>query len=254
MTTQNKAWYEQLFSNFANQYENEDFTKGTVGEVTFIEEEIFRDKNSLILDVGCGTGRHAIELAKRGYSVEGFDLSENQIAKAKTNSSNAGVNVRFFTADARSFNFNEKYDYAIMMCEGAFPLMETDEMNAAIMQNIFHSIKSGGKLVFTCLNGLFPLLHSIKEFTNNGSNCISDKNSFDLMTFRDHSEYTFTDDDNQEQTIICNERYYVPSEISWLMKTCGFSNVEIYGAHLGNLSRNHKLTTEDFEMLVIATK
>jgi len=46
----------------------------------------------------------------------------------------------------------------------------------------------------------------------------------------------------------------VPSEISWLLKTLGYIKIEIFGAKLGVFSRNDKLTTEDFEMLVLAEK
>jgi len=107
------------------------------------------------------------------------------------------------------------------------------------------------------LNGLFPLFHSVKEFLANESkegNATYDQNSFDLMTFRDRNITTFTDDDGNEKELDCNERYYVPSEITWLLKSLGFKKIEIYGAKLGAFSRNDKLTTEDFEMLVIASK
>jgi 3-mercaptopyruvate sulfurtransferase SseA len=46
----------------------------------------------------------------------------------------------------------------------------------------------------------------------------------------------------------------VPSEITWLLKTLGFTKIDILGCELGNWSRSRKLTTEDFEMLVIARK
>lgn len=52
--------------------------------------------------------------------------------------------------------------------------------------------------------------------------------------------------------LTCDERYYVPSEITWLLKSLGFTSVEIFGARLGAFSRNDPLTTEDFEMLVVA--
>ncbi|MEW6624895.1 MAG: HEAT repeat domain-containing protein [Bacillota bacterium] len=52
----------------------------------------------------------------------------------------------------------------------------------------------------------------------------------------------------------CNERYYIPSEITWLLKSLEFKNIDIYGARLGAFSRKDKLTTEDYEMLVIAEK
>jgi hypothetical protein len=50
----------------------------------------------------------------------------------------------------------------------------------------------------------------------------------------------------------CNERYYKPSEITWLLKEAGFNKSDIYGCKLGAYSRNDTLTPDDFEMLVIA--
>ena len=84
-------------------------------------------------------------------------------------------------------------------------------------------------------------------------NLISD-NSFDLMTFREHSVIQIEDDLGHQKELECNERYYVPSEITWLLKTLNFVTIDIFGAKLGAFSRNDKLTTEDFEMLVIAEK
>jgi len=78
-----KQWYEELFANYASTYDKEEFTKGTIQEVDFLESEIEFDRTRQILDVGCGTGRHAIELAKRGYQVTGIDLSEDQLKKAR---------------------------------------------------------------------------------------------------------------------------------------------------------------------------
>ena len=196
---ENKQWYETLFENYANTYEKEEFTKGTIQEVDFIEKEISFNRTKLILDVGCGTGRHSIELAKRGYKVEGFDLSNDQLAKAGENAKKANVNVHFFKQDARNFNFNEKYDVALMLCEGSFSLMETDEMNFAILRNIHLSLKPGGKVIFTTLNGLFPLFHSVKNFMNEKMVTGSMKAlTFNLMTFRDYSEYIIADDDGND--------------------------------------------------------
>ena len=144
-----------------------------------------------------------------------------------------------------------------MLCEGAFPLMETDEMNFQILQNAANALKQKGKIIFTTLNGLFPLFHSVKDFhesTTKEGNAVNDQNTFDLMTFRDFNITTVEDDFGNKKELECNERYYVPSEITWLLKTLGFKKIDIYGAKLGAFSRNDKLTTEDFEMLVIAEK
>lgn len=123
------SWYKDLFDNYARTYDKESFTQGTIGEVDFIEQEINFDKTKKILDIGCGTGRHAVELAKRGYKVTGVDLSESQLRRADEKAKEAGAVVRFIQGDAREIYFKHEFELVIMICEGAFPLMETDEMN-----------------------------------------------------------------------------------------------------------------------------
>ncbi len=267
-----KQWYESLFENYGLKYDNENFTQGTVGECDFIEREINFDKSLKILDVGCGTGRHTIELSNRGYTITGIDLSEAQLTRArqKAESYNLKILTRarqkaesynlkidFQKQDARNLSFNNEFDVAIMLCEGGFPLMETDEMNYEILNCVTKSLKENGKFIFTTLNGLFPLYHSVEKFcaaTTKEGNAAYRSNRFDLMTFRDSNVMEFEDDSGNKNTLECNERYYVPSEINWLLKSLGYKAIHIFGAKLGAFSRNDKLTTEDFEMLVIAEK
>ncbi len=250
-----KQWYEELFQDYADKYDNESFTSGTAGEADFFEKEIEFNKNDRILDIGCGTGRHSLELARRGYNVTGFDLSEAQLAKAGKIAGKENLKIEFLLKDARRFNFAESFDFAIMICEGAFPLMETDEMNFSILKNAYYSLKQGSKFIFTTLNGLYPLFHSVKDFVNSGTaQGQSVENTFDLMTFRDHSVYNTEDDKGKKKVLKCNERYYVPSEITWLINSAGFGKPEIFGCKLGAFDRDNQLSTEDFEMLVIAEK
>jgi len=252
-----KQWYETLFENYGQKYDSESFTQGTIGECDFIEQEISYNKSTTILDIGCGTGRHAIELSKRGYNVKGIDLSDSQLARAKEKAEKQGLKIDFLKYDARDLPFNNEFDLVIMLCEGAFPLMETDEMNYEILKNATKSLRKHGKLIFTTLNGLFPLYHSVEEFcasTKDPGNATYRSNTLDLMTFRDHNITEVEDDGGNKKKLECNERYYVPSEITWLLKTLGYTKIEIFGAKLGAFSRNDKLTTEDFEMLVIAEK
>ncbi|MDD5700971.1 MAG: class I SAM-dependent methyltransferase [Dehalococcoidales bacterium] len=252
-----KQWYEALFENYGNKYDSESFTQGTIGECDFIEREIGFNRSKKMLDVGCGTGRHAIELSKRGYNVTGIDLSDSQLAKAMEKAEKQALEIDFLKHDARNLPFENEYDLVIMLCEGAFPLMETDEMNYEILRNAAKALKTPGKLIFTTLNGLFPLYHSVEEFcasTTDPGSATYKSNTFNLMTFRDHNITEFVDDDGKKKTLECNERYYVPSEITWLLKTLDYTQIEIFGAKLGAFSRTDKLTTEDFEMLVIAEK
>jgi ubiquinone/menaquinone biosynthesis C-methylase UbiE len=250
-------WYEKLFENYAHQYDKESFVTGTSGECDFIESEIGFNKKLQILDIACGTGRHTIELTKRGYNVTGIDLSESQLKRAKEKAKEQNLSIKFQKIDARNLPFSSEFDLAIMICEGAFPLMETDEMNYQILKGASRALKSNGKLIFTTLNGLFPLFHSVNNFllSNSDKDITSyDHTSFDLMTFRYRNVTTVTDDSGNKIDLDCNERYYVPSEITWLLKSLDFKNISIFAAKLGAFSRNNILTTEDFEMLVIAEK
>ena len=159
-----KQWYETLFENYGQKYDSEIFTQGTIGECDFIEQEIGFNKSVRILDIGCGTGRHSIELSKRGYQVTGIDLSDSQLVRAREKAEKQGQKIDFLKHDARNLPFENEFDLVIMLCEGAFSLMETDEMNYEILRNAAKSLKEHGSIIFTTLNGLFPLCHSVEEF------------------------------------------------------------------------------------------
>ena len=252
-----KKWYEDLFTDYSKAYDRESFTRGTIGEVDFIEGELVHDRTKKILDIGCGTGRHAIELAKRGYRVTGVDLSESQLARAREKALGAGVQVEFLQQDARDLRLDERFDLVMMICEGAFPLMETDEMNFAILENAARALLKGGKLVLTTLNALYPLYHSVKDFLNAGKapgEMETRGLSFDLMSFRERATLRMVDDIGKEKILETNERYYAPSEMTWQLKQVGFGQIDIYGCQLGAFSRARALTVDDFEMLVVAVK
>ena len=213
-----KQWYEELFENYANKYDKECFVQGTLGECDFIEKELSHDKTKCILDIGCGTGRHSIELTKRGYNVFGVDLSESQLSKAKEKAELLNLNIDFQKHDARKLPFNKEFNVAIMLCEGGFSLMETDEMNFEILKNATKALKDNGKLIFTTLNGLFPLFHSVKEFYESApqkeGQAKCKECSFDLMTFRDYNTTVIEDDSGNKKELKCNERYYMPMSLS----------------------------------------
>lgn len=256
MSNKQKPWYEALFENYGKQYDKECFTQGTLGECDFIEREASYDKQLNILDIGCGTGRHAIELTKRGYqNIVAIDLSESQISRAKEKAHTEKLGIDFRVADARNLQFTSEFYLVIMLCEGGFSLMETDDMNFEILQNAKKALANGGKLIFTTLNGLFPIFNSVQDFINSekgDSETFYENLKFDLMTFREVAEITVVDDNGNEKSLRTNERWYMPTEITWMLRSLGFKQIDIYGAHLGEFSREHELTVKDFEMLVIA--
>ena len=88
-----KSTWERFFDAHAPIYEANVFTKNTAREVNFLLEELEPPSGASILDVGCGTGRHSVELAKRGYAVTGLDLSAEMLAQAAQAANAAGVQV-----------------------------------------------------------------------------------------------------------------------------------------------------------------
>ena len=65
--------WEEFFRHEADQYDDEPFTQATEAEVAFLMEELSLAKGASILDVGCGTGRHSVALAREGFAVTGID-------------------------------------------------------------------------------------------------------------------------------------------------------------------------------------
>jgi SAM-dependent methyltransferase len=104
---------EEYAKDYDALYEDKDYSK----ECDLIED-IFRAYSKkpvkTILDIGCGTGGHAIELAKRGYNVLGIDRSPDMIIEARKKAEGID-NVSFIEADARKTNLGGQYDAAIMM-------------------------------------------------------------------------------------------------------------------------------------------
>jgi len=92
-------------------------------------------------------------------------------------------------------------------CEDGFPLMENEEMNFAIIKNITRALKEKGEFIFTTLNGLFPLYHSVEKFCTSqaGEDKVTyNSKTFDLMTYRDISFVEFKDDSGNKRMPKCN--------------------------------------------------
>jgi SAM-dependent methyltransferase len=98
-----------------------------------------------ILELGCGTGKHAEQLAQLGYSVHGIDLSPSMvdIARRRTTSDR----TRFDVGDARSARLNKKFDAAISLFHVA-SYQTTNEDLAGMLATASAHLKTGGVFVF----------------------------------------------------------------------------------------------------------
>src|SRR4051812_35415573 len=119
--------WQRFFDAHAERYEENVFTKNTKAEVDFFLSLFPLAKGARILDVGCGTGRHSIELATRGYQMTGLDISSGMLTVAHRNAAAAGVDVDWVQGDATNFAFDEPFDAAMCVCEGAFGLIGGDD-------------------------------------------------------------------------------------------------------------------------------
>ncbi|OGO03619.1 MAG: hypothetical protein A2Y72_03975 [Chloroflexi bacterium RBG_13_53_26] len=107
---------------------------------------------SCVLDAACGTGGHAIPLARRKYRVTGFDASESMIRRAKEKSDQ----VPFHVMDLRNFDIGEEFDACICMFAAMNYLTETSDIQNALA-NIRRHLKPKGLLIFDFWNGLAVL-------------------------------------------------------------------------------------------------
>jgi len=87
----------------------------TRAEADFLVRELRLAPGARVLDVPCGDGRHAVELAARGHVVTGVDLSAEQLAFARERGAQAGVAVAFHHADMRALPWRAAFDGACCM-------------------------------------------------------------------------------------------------------------------------------------------
>src|SRR5688572_8280434 len=99
-----RHWFEDVADHLGSAYLRYSFTKGTEQEVEFLVECLSLEPGARILDVGCGPGRHAHALGRRGFEVVGVDISERFVALARAGVPE-GTPVMFERADARSLLF-----------------------------------------------------------------------------------------------------------------------------------------------------
>ena len=241
-----KTTWERFFDAHAAIYEENVFTKNTLREVEFLLEELTLQPGDSVLDVGCGTGRHSIELARRGYSVTGVDLSSEMLARAARAANTAGVEVEWIRSDATRFSLSRQYDAAICLCEGAFGLLgETDDPIAqplAILRNIAASLKPGAKLVLTVLNGAAMLRRYENDDVQAGQ--------FDPLTLVESSEHAPREG---LPVIPTRERGFVPTELVALCNLAGLSAVHMWGGTAGNWGRR-PLDLDEIEIMVVASR
>jgi cyclopropane fatty-acyl-phospholipid synthase-like methyltransferase len=107
-----------------------------------------------ILDIGCGTGEHALFFAGEGYEVWGIDSAPLAIQKAKEKATRRGLHVQFLVLNARDLSrLNRKFDTAI---DSGFFHTLSDEDRPVFVDNLAATLSRTGKYFMLCFSDLEP--------------------------------------------------------------------------------------------------
>jgi len=105
-----------------------------------------------ILDIACGTGSHAIFMAKKGYDVTGIDLSREMLDIAKQKAKNKNLHLQFICEDMRNLKFNSEFDVAYCFGLSFMEMITYDDINRSL-ESIRQVIKPNGLFIFDADNG-----------------------------------------------------------------------------------------------------
>ena len=145
-----KPWFEEVFDE--NYLRTLPFMtpEQTLREVDFIENSLSAEKGARVLDVGCGYGRHAIELVQRGLGVTGLDLSLPLLIRAADEAQKRALSVNFVHSDMRGLAFDREFDsaYCMLTSFGYFD----EETNAKVAEGLARALKPGGRLLLDVVN------------------------------------------------------------------------------------------------------
>jgi D-alanine-D-alanine ligase len=126
--------------------------------IEFISTELALPAHARILDLCCGPGRHAVELAQRGYDVIGLDISERYIALARQLAEREGVHATFLRRDMREIPFEQHFD-AIINVGTSFGFFDSDAENARAIQSVAGALRPEGVFLLETGNREFYLKH-----------------------------------------------------------------------------------------------
>ncbi len=145
-----RPWWETFFgTDYLKQYEPN--VERTSGEVDGVEAILHLRKGARILDLACGGGRHSIELARRGYRVTGYDLSEALLKEARAAARSAKVRPEFVQGDMRDLAYHGEFDAVINMFS-SFGYFDSVEEERKVLAGVARALKPRGKFLMERFN------------------------------------------------------------------------------------------------------
>lgn len=216
-------------------YERNAFARGTRQEVPVLGDLLRLEPGMRLLDVGCGTGRHAREFAGRGVDVVGVDLSAGLLACADRR-----LPGRWVRADASSLPFPARsFDAALCVCQGGFSIGATSDRRA--LAEMSRVARRGARLALTAYSRAFAV-----RFLAPGD-------AMHVHRGLVHTRAEVRDRDGHEHAFDLWTQCYDPGELASLGAGIGLELETITGAEPGHYTRRPPLST-DPELLSVFFK
>ncbi len=228
-------WFEPIAEHLGPAYLRYSFTKGTGQEVDHVVAALGLQPGERVLDVGCGPGRHAHELARRGMVVHGVDISARFVELA---CADAPDGATFERLDARHLRFDAEFEAAICLCQGAFGLMTAGGEDGAVIAGIARALRPGGRLALSAFNAYFAVKYHTEA-------------TFDADLGVTHERTEVRDPDGRPREVDLWTGCYTPRELRLLLERHGLAVDRISSVEPGNYGDDPP-TTESPEFLVIA--
>ncbi len=186
-----------------------------------------------VLDLCCGPGRHALELAKRGFAVTAVDRTRSYLDEARERAVRAGVTVEFIQEDMRRFRRPESFDLVINLFT-SFGYFEGDE-DRQVLDCVFESLRPGGVLVIELMGKetiarIFRASNWSQE--EDGTFFLEERRLSDDWS-RIHNRWVLIREGHIEEVRL-DHRLYAASELTELLRAGGFESVAAYGGLEGS--------------------
>jgi len=151
-------WYRSAFS--AETTVDRPWADRTEAEIDRVLAMMRPEPGARVLDLACGTGRHSIELAQRGFSVLGVDIASDLLEIASGDAERLSVdNVDFQEADLREMALEPEFDLVLNLNDGAVGYFETEEENRRTFEVIAAALRPGGGNLMQLPNVLYAEAH-----------------------------------------------------------------------------------------------